>query len=83
MKRRIIFENGLEYWFYQAYHMLPFDMIETMVNQGYTHTYAFCTVQKIMDNLWEREKEKEAERERRDLALLEYNPFTQAPGAPT
>lgn len=83
MKRRIIFQSGLEYWFFQAYHMLPFDMVDAMYEQGYTFAYAFQTVQRIMNNLWEREKEKEAERERRDLALLEYNSFTDAPGATT
>ena len=81
--KRIVFESRLEYKFYQAYRMLPFDFINCMVECGYNRTHAMQTVQRIMDNIWQREKEineqnkrREEEWERYIKMANEMNPFT-------
>lgn len=60
-----VFETELDRLFYVAWGRDPFDMLDAMVAQGYAYTYAFATIQRIIDNLWEHyleslEKEKEA-----------------------
>lgn len=85
-KRKIVFESRLEYKFYQAYKCLPFEFIELMHESGYNRTHAMETVQRIMDNIWEREKELNELRKKQEEEWRHYiemadniNPFTGAP----
>lgn len=89
-KRKIFFESRLEYKFYQAYKALPFDFIECMVDSGYSRSHAIQTVQRIMDNIWQREKEineqnkqREEEWQRYIKMANEINPFTGEVELPT
>lgn len=89
-KRKIVFESRLEYKFYQAYKALPYDFINNMVDSGYSRSHAMQTVQRIMDNIWQREKEineqnkqREEEWQRYVKMASEINPFTGEYVAPT
>ncbi len=82
-KKRIIFESSLEHSFYNAYKMLPFDMVDSMVADGFSRKYAFATVQRIMDNLMRHMMEMHEEEKRREMALLLSDCPWESPGAPT
>ena len=82
----MIFENRLEYKFFQVYKMLPFQMVEHLVQKGYTSDYAYQTVQRIMDNIWKREQELHEQRMKQEEEWKHYitmadsiNPFTGLP----